>query len=369
MTAFRPPAPGPAAPRRQHPRLAGTAAVPGGGASSRSWPASTSLVLAPTAGGKTEAAFFPVLSRMLTEDWRRARRPLRLPDQGPAEQPGRPAGALLRTAGPAVGLLARRRRRRGRRRRSSRDPPDCLLTTPESLEVMLVSGSDRPRAALRGRCGRSSSTRSTPSPATTGAGTCWPSSPASAGWRAGTSSGSACRRRSATRTSCWTGCPAGATGRGGSVTRPGARPRRTPDVQARLRRLAAATPPRSSPACTGARSGWSSCDSRSRVEQLALRAAGPGGRRRSSRTARWARTSGARPRRRSPAGTTASSWPPAHWSWASTSATSTASSRSTPRRRSRASSSGWAAPGGGRARRGTACSWPRTTTRCCGPPG
>ena len=27
------------------------------------------LVLAPTAGGKTEGAFFPVLSRMLTEGW------------------------------------------------------------------------------------------------------------------------------------------------------------------------------------------------------------------------------------------------------------------------------------------------------------
>ena len=28
------------------------------------------VVLAPTAGGKTEAALFPVLSRMLSEDWR-----------------------------------------------------------------------------------------------------------------------------------------------------------------------------------------------------------------------------------------------------------------------------------------------------------
>ena len=28
-----------------------------------------SLLLAPTAGGKTEAAFFPVLSRMLSENW------------------------------------------------------------------------------------------------------------------------------------------------------------------------------------------------------------------------------------------------------------------------------------------------------------
>src|SRR5262245_55889095 len=28
------------------------------------------LLVAPTAGGKTEAAVFPVLSRMMTEDWR-----------------------------------------------------------------------------------------------------------------------------------------------------------------------------------------------------------------------------------------------------------------------------------------------------------
>jgi ATP-dependent Lhr-like helicase len=27
------------------------------------------IVLAPTAGGKTEAAFFPIASRMLSEDW------------------------------------------------------------------------------------------------------------------------------------------------------------------------------------------------------------------------------------------------------------------------------------------------------------
>ncbi len=28
------------------------------------------IILAPTAGGKTEAAFLPVLSRMLSEDWK-----------------------------------------------------------------------------------------------------------------------------------------------------------------------------------------------------------------------------------------------------------------------------------------------------------
>ena len=43
------------------------------------------IVLAPTAGGKTEAAFFPVLSRMLSEQWNGLSVHLRLPDQGSAQ--------------------------------------------------------------------------------------------------------------------------------------------------------------------------------------------------------------------------------------------------------------------------------------------
>lgn len=96
------------------------------------------IILAPTAGGKTEAAFFPVLSRMLSEHW---------------------AGLSVLYICPIKALLNNLDRRLQRyctwlgrsaalwhgdvktaaRRRILREPPDCLLTTPESLEVMLIS--------------------------------------------------------------------------------------------------------------------------------------------------------------------------------------------------------------------------------------
>ncbi len=96
------------------------------------------VVLAPTAGGKTEAAFLPVLSRMLSEDW-----------QGLSVLYLCPIKALLnnlefrltRYCSP-VGRRAALWHgdvRAGARKRIQREPPDCVLTTPESLEVMLVS--------------------------------------------------------------------------------------------------------------------------------------------------------------------------------------------------------------------------------------
>jgi len=96
------------------------------------------LVLAPTAGGKTEAAFFPVLSRMLTEGWR-----------GLGVLYVCPIKALLNNLDTRLDhyctLLGRRSAlwhgdiAAGRKKTILRDPPDCLLTTPESLEVILVS--------------------------------------------------------------------------------------------------------------------------------------------------------------------------------------------------------------------------------------
>jgi ATP-dependent Lhr-like helicase len=96
------------------------------------------IVLAPTAGGKTEAAAFPVLSRMLTEEW-----------QGLSVIYLCPIKALLNNLETRLaryaGLLGRRASlwhgdtSAGARRRIAIDPPDILLTTPESLEVMLVS--------------------------------------------------------------------------------------------------------------------------------------------------------------------------------------------------------------------------------------
>jgi len=96
------------------------------------------IILAPTAGGKTEAAFFPVLSRMLSAGW-----------SGLSVLYICPIKALLNNLDIRLQrycMLVGRRSTlwhgditTSARRRVLRDPPDCLLTTPESLEVMLVS--------------------------------------------------------------------------------------------------------------------------------------------------------------------------------------------------------------------------------------
>ena len=97
------------------------------------------VILAPTAGGKTESAFFPVISQMLIEELGRPVGPLRQPDSSSIEQPRRAASKIFRDwlddEPPAgTGIPAQ-----GERRASLADPPDCLLTTPESLEAILVS--------------------------------------------------------------------------------------------------------------------------------------------------------------------------------------------------------------------------------------
>jgi ATP-dependent Lhr-like helicase len=96
------------------------------------------LLIAPTAGGKTEAAVFPIFSRMLAEDWR-----------GLSVLYVCPLRALLNNLAIRLGhycqLLGRRADlwhgdvRDSARRRMLEDPPDVLLITPESLEVILVS--------------------------------------------------------------------------------------------------------------------------------------------------------------------------------------------------------------------------------------
>src|SRR5690242_3926588 len=100
------------------------------------------LVLAPTAGGKTEAAFFPMISRALAGPW-----------DGLAVLYVSPIKALLNNQHERLeryyGMVGRRADvwhgdvTAGRKRRLAADPPDCLLTTPESLEVMLTSGGVR----------------------------------------------------------------------------------------------------------------------------------------------------------------------------------------------------------------------------------
>ena len=106
------------------------------------------LLLAPTAGGKTEAAVFPLLSRMLTEQW-----------GGLSVLYICPIKALLNNLESrlrAYGALVGRRVDlwhgdvgASRRRAIMRERPDLLLTTPESMEVMLVSSRSEPSALFR----------------------------------------------------------------------------------------------------------------------------------------------------------------------------------------------------------------------------
>jgi ATP-dependent helicase Lhr and Lhr-like helicase len=96
------------------------------------------LLLAPTAGGKTEAATFPMLSRILSERW-----------DGLSVLYLCPLRALLNNLEPRLQRYAALVGRaatlwhgdvtQGAKRSALREPPDLLLTTPESLEAMLIS--------------------------------------------------------------------------------------------------------------------------------------------------------------------------------------------------------------------------------------
>lgn len=96
------------------------------------------LLLAPTAGGKTEAASIPILSRMLLESW-----------PGTSVLYVCPIKALLNNLEVRLSQYAAMVGRRvevwhgdisqSRKNRALKDAPDILLTTPESLEAMLIS--------------------------------------------------------------------------------------------------------------------------------------------------------------------------------------------------------------------------------------
>ncbi len=105
------------------------------------------LLLAPTAGGKTEAAVFPLLSRMARGGW-----------TGTSVLYVCPLRALLNNLHPRLAEYSAWIGRSaalwhgdvgaGDRRRVLRDQPDILLTTPESLEAMLVSTKVEARRAF-----------------------------------------------------------------------------------------------------------------------------------------------------------------------------------------------------------------------------
>jgi ATP-dependent Lhr-like helicase len=96
------------------------------------------LLAAPTAGGKTEAVMLPLLSRAEAGHWR-----------GLSVLYVCPLRALLNNLEPRLAAMAGWLGRRAAvwhsdvaasaRRRIAADPPDILLTTPESLEAMLLS--------------------------------------------------------------------------------------------------------------------------------------------------------------------------------------------------------------------------------------
>ncbi|EAZ99541.1 DEAD/DEAH box helicase [Marinobacter sp. ELB17] len=96
------------------------------------------ILLAPTAGGKTEAAIFPVFSRMLSENWQGLSVLYICPIKAllnNLEQRLSNYGHLLgRTVDVWHGDISA-----SRKAKIVSSPPDILLTTPESLEVMLVS--------------------------------------------------------------------------------------------------------------------------------------------------------------------------------------------------------------------------------------
>lgn len=96
------------------------------------------VVLAPTAGGKTEASMFPTLSRLIDE-----------PGSGVGALYVAPIKALLNNQAERLGLYTEMvglsrfvwhgDTSDGERRKFLREPSELLMTTPESLEVMLVS--------------------------------------------------------------------------------------------------------------------------------------------------------------------------------------------------------------------------------------
>lgn len=96
------------------------------------------LLLAPTAGGKTEAAAIPILSRMLEESWPGTSVlyicPIKALLNNLEHRLTHYAGLVGRTVEVWHGDVSQ-----SRKMKALREPPDILLTTPESIEAMLIS--------------------------------------------------------------------------------------------------------------------------------------------------------------------------------------------------------------------------------------
>ena len=316
------------------------------------------LLLAPTAGGKTEAAVFPLLSRMLTEQW-----------GGLSVLYVCPIKALLNNLESrlrAYGALVGRRVDlwhgdvgASRRRAIMRERPDLLLTTPESMEVMLVSSRSEPSALFRDL------QAVVVDELHAFAGD-------DRGWHL---------LAVLERVRRLAGREIQRLGLSATIGNPEALLEWLAPAPDRPRRVIAAAGEGASSACAhldyvgsvrNAAKVVSAlhrgekrlvfCDSRARVEALAAELRQAGTETFVSPTAHWGWTSAGVPRRRFPRATIASSSPRAPWSWESTSAILIAWSRSTRRQPSPPFCRGWAAPGADPRRSGTVYSWQPPTT-------
>ncbi|WP_437898227.1 DEAD/DEAH box helicase [Sorangium sp. So ce124] len=107
------------------------------------------VVLAPTAGGKTEASIFPVLSRILTEDMRPVSALYVCPIRALLNNQEERLRSYARMVGLEVfkwhGDVADSKKQRFRQ-----SPGHILMTTPESLEVMMISERTDAKALFEG---------------------------------------------------------------------------------------------------------------------------------------------------------------------------------------------------------------------------
>lgn len=103
------------------------------------------LLLAPTAGGKTEAAAFPILSRMMSQEWRGLSVLYLCPIKALLNNLHVRLSQYCSWIGRSVALW---HGDVGDKDKNAirRAPPDILLTTPESLEVLLTSKRTDPLA-------------------------------------------------------------------------------------------------------------------------------------------------------------------------------------------------------------------------------
>jgi len=96
------------------------------------------VILAPTAGGKTEASFFPLISRVLSEGWEGLSiiylSPIKALLNNQHQRLERLFGMVGHRASVWHGDVPQSEKKRIRQ-----NPPTVLLTTPESLEAMLIS--------------------------------------------------------------------------------------------------------------------------------------------------------------------------------------------------------------------------------------